>query len=122
VNLHELVIHSAAAHPGRLAVADPTASLRYGELDERANALAHRLRGLGIGRGDRVVVWEEKSAGAVVAMQAVLRLGAAYVPADATSPVDRIAAMARDCGARGVCASGQRLSQVAERLPSPGAS
>jgi non-ribosomal peptide synthetase component F len=54
VNLHELVIHSAAAHPGRLAVADPTASLRYGELDERANALAHRLRGLGIGRGDRV--------------------------------------------------------------------
>lgn len=118
MNLHELVIHSAAAHPGRLAVAAPTASVRYRELDQRANALAHRLRRLGIGRGDRVIVWDEKSVQAVVAMQAILRLGAAYVPADTTSPVDRIAEIAQDCGARGVCASGQRLARVAGRLRS----
>jgi clorobiocin biosynthesis protein CloN4 len=77
--------------------------LRYGDLDRTANVLAHRLRAHGVGCGDRVMVWSEKSGLALAAMQAVLRLGAAYVPADGASPPHRAAAIAADCGAKVVC-------------------
>ena len=64
-----------------VAIAGPAGELRYGELDRRADVLARVLAGGGVRAGDRVVIWADKSPQAVVAMQAVLRLGAAYVPA-----------------------------------------
>jgi clorobiocin biosynthesis protein CloN4 len=64
------------------------------------------MREAGVTRGDRVVIRADKSPDAVVAMQAVLRLGAAYVPVDPASPAARTEALVRDCGARLVCAAG----------------
>ncbi len=130
MNLHQLVIDAAAKDPGRLAVADTSGlaaeafgepfrshgTLDYGGLDRRADALAHRLRALGVGRGDRVVIWADKSAAVVAGMQAVLRLGAAYTPAEATTPLSRVAVMARDCGARAVLTTGDRVAGIAAEL------
>jgi clorobiocin biosynthesis protein CloN4 len=117
MSLHGLLIASAARHPDRLAVAGPDgAQLRYRELDQRANALAGRLAAAGVRPRDRVLIWAEKSPSAVVAMQAVLRLGAVYVPADAREPLSRAAAMARDCAASAVCATGGRLAQISAEL------
>jgi clorobiocin biosynthesis protein CloN4 len=70
-------------------VAGATGAVSYRDLDGKANALAVRMRALGVARGDRVVIWAEKSPDVVVAMQAVLRLGAAYVPVDPATPVAR---------------------------------
>ncbi len=116
LSLHQLVIDAAANDPDRPAVVGPSGALSYGELDRQADALAHRLRVLGVGRGDRVVVWAGKSAAVVAAMQASLRLGAAYVPADGTTPVSRVAAMARDCGARAVLTIQSRIPRISAEL------
>jgi amino acid adenylation domain-containing protein len=116
MNLHDLVIKSAARFPDRPAIHGAGTALTYRELDDRANAVAHRLIALGVGRGDRVVVWSPKSPAAIAAMQAVLRIGAAYVPADTTSPTARVAVMTRDCAATVVCATGDQLTEITAEL------
>lgn len=118
MSLHQLVIAAAARDPGALAVAGPAGELRYGDLDRQANALAQVLAEHGVGPGDRVLIWLGKSPLAVIAMQAVLRLGAAYVPASSTTPVGRVALTARDCGARVVCAEGDLHSLISAELGS----
>ncbi|GAA3868200.1 amino acid adenylation domain-containing protein [Streptomyces sedi] len=117
MTLHQYVIDAAATAPEHLAVAGPSGAYTYGELDRRANALAARLRDLGVEPGDRVVVWAEKSPETVAATQAALRLGAAYVPADRNVPRQRVATMARDCRARAVVTDAQPTSQLAQDLP-----
>lgn len=116
MSLHQLLIEAAAREPDRPAVAGPSGAVTYGELDAWADTLAHRLLGLGVGRGDRVVIWAAKSAAAVAAMQAVLRLGAAYVPVDGTTPVGRVAALARDCGAGAVLTVAGRIPKISAEL------
>jgi clorobiocin biosynthesis protein CloN4 len=116
VSLHRLVIDSARTHPDRLAVVGPGGALRYRELDARANELAHRLRALGVRAGDRVLIWADKSAAVIAAMQAVLRLGAAYVPQPGSTPLSRVAVVARDCAARMVCTTADRLSEISGDL------
>ncbi|MBN6039757.1 amino acid adenylation domain-containing protein [Amycolatopsis sp. 195334CR] len=112
MNLHSLVAETAAAHPDRLAVACGEHNLTYRELDRRANGFARRLARLGVRRGDRVLLWSDKSVDVVVAMQAVLRLGAAYVPMDGTAPVRRVLSLAEACGAAVLCADTARLDAL----------
>jgi amino acid adenylation domain-containing protein len=112
-----LAIDAAAEHPDRDAVVADDGRLRYADLDRQAGLLAGRLRGRGVRPGDRVVIWSGKSVATVVAMQAVLRLGAAYVPADATAPPARVETLARDCAARLVLAAAERLPRLAEDIP-----
>ncbi|MGW0280600.1 AMP-binding protein [Streptomyces sp. NPDC003006] len=118
VKLHRLLIDAARRYPGRLAVSGAASRVTYRQLDHWADLFAHRLRGLGVGRGDRVVVWTQKSPAAVAAMQGVLRLGAAYVPADHTTPAARVALMARDCAARVVLTDADRIEETAAELGS----
>lgn len=114
--LHELVIAAGAAHPARPAVVGPDRTLTYAELDRQADTLAHALAAQGVGRGDRVILWAEKSCRLVAAMQAVLRLGAAYVPLHESTPPDRAAQLVRDCAARVVCGTGRHLAEISARL------
>ncbi|WP_405847074.1 amino acid adenylation domain-containing protein [Streptomyces sp. NBC_01518] len=114
MNLHRLAISSATHHPQRLAVEGPEGTMRYAELDQAANALANQLAEKGVGLGDRVVIWSEKSCAVVVAMQAVLRLGAVYVPQDDSVPAARVAMVIRDCAAEVVCTTRNRVSAVAQ--------
>ncbi|HEX6355329.1 amino acid adenylation domain-containing protein [Actinophytocola sp.] len=112
MTLHRLAIDSAARHPDRLAVSCGGDTLTYRELDDAANRFANRLREHGVGRGDRVVLWSDKSVDMIAAMQGVLRLGAAYVPMDGTSPVARVTMLAADCGAAAVCTDAGRLAEA----------
>jgi amino acid adenylation domain-containing protein len=112
VRLHRYVLEAAARHPDRPAVIDALGIMPYAELSQQANRAAHVLRKAGVRPGDRVVIWLEKSADAIIAMQAVLRLGAAYVPADGATPARRVIALARHCSARAVCTTSARLPSV----------
>jgi clorobiocin biosynthesis protein CloN4 len=112
MTLHQLAISAAARYPERPAVAGATGVLSYAELDRKADALAVRMRAAGVARGDRVVIWAEKTPDTVAAMQAVLRLAAAYVPVDPATPVARAAAVVRDCAARLVCVTGPSAARA----------
>ena len=65
-------------------------SLTYRELDKASNRLAHLLIGRGVRPGHRVALLLPRSADAVVAIMAVLKTGAAYVPIDPTVPTARV--------------------------------
>ncbi|WP_203737931.1 non-ribosomal peptide synthetase, partial [Actinoplanes italicus] len=89
---------AVAGHEGTAIVfGDDTVS--YRELDERANQLAHHLIGLGAGRESVVALHLDRGPGMVVAMLAVLRTGAAYLPMDTGYPSDRLRFMLDDSGA-----------------------
>ena len=70
--------------------------MTYRELDEAANRLAHLLVGHGAGPGECVALLFERSAEAIVAMLAVLKTGAAYLPIDPALPAARIGFMLAD--------------------------
>ncbi|WP_242095766.1 Pls/PosA family non-ribosomal peptide synthetase [Sphingomonas sp. CROZ-RG-20F-R02-07] len=71
----------------------------YGDLRQRSLGLAHHLRGLGIGRGDRVVICLPRGLDQYMAILGVLWTGAAYVPVDWGYPADRIDYIVGDSGA-----------------------
>jgi amino acid adenylation domain-containing protein len=70
--------------------------LSYGELDKRANRLAHHLRDLGVGPEGRVGLCFRSTDDWVVGALATLKAGAAYVPLDPAYPEERIASMCAD--------------------------
>jgi amino acid adenylation domain-containing protein len=90
----------AAAAPDRTAVVRGGEHLSYGELEARANRLAHRLRGLGAGHGAMVALAVERSLDLVPAILAILKTGAAYLPLDPAWPATRLAWMLADSGSR----------------------
>ncbi len=90
----------ARQDPDRVAVVDAAGrSLTYGQLDARANAVATRLRALGVGTDVLVGVGLERSVNLVVAVLAVWKAGGAYVPLDPAYPQARLAYMLEDSGA-----------------------
>ncbi|MDB4951818.1 MAG: Malonyl CoA-acyl carrier protein transacylase [Gemmatimonadetes bacterium] len=97
--LPALFAAQVAATPDAVALVFGDAELTYRELDERSNRLAHHLVLLGAGPEARVAICLERSAEMVVAMLAVLKAGAAYLPLDPAYPVDRLAYMLEDSGA-----------------------
>jgi len=111
--VHDLVGAQAAATPERLAVGDSKGWLTYRQLDERANRLAHHLQGLGAGPDVVVAVCVERSVDMEVAVLAVLKAGAAYLPLDPGYPTDRLSFMLADSQAAVLVAG----SGLAGRLP-----
>ncbi len=106
----------AALRPEAAAVVHEEQILSYGELDRSAGALARRLRERGIGPEARVALGIERSPRMVVALLAVLRAGAAYVPLDPAHPVERLAGILADVGAAALLADGRpaRMRRAAE--------
>ena len=101
-----------ARTPEAIAVTFEGRSMSYRELDEAANRLAHWLVGHGAGPGRCVALLLERSAQAVVAMVAVLKTGAAYVPVDPGWPAARIGLVLEDAAPVVVLASGGLVGRL----------
>ncbi|OKI26773.1 non-ribosomal peptide synthetase/MFS transporter [Streptomyces sp. CB03911] len=97
--LTELIARSVAAAPDAPALVFEDRTLSYGELDRRANRLARRLRGLGVGPDTRVAVCLEQSPELAAALVAVLKAGGCYLPLDPEAPAARLDALVADAGA-----------------------
>jgi amino acid adenylation domain-containing protein len=108
--LGDLLRDAALGHPGSIAVIDGERELTYAQLDEASAQVAHLLIELGVARGDRVGLFLEKSADAVIGLYGVLRAGAAYVPIDPHAPVERAGYIARNCGLRCLISSTAKRS------------
>jgi amino acid adenylation domain-containing protein len=98
--LHELIQAQAERTPEAVAVQCAGIRLTYSELDRLANRLANRLQADGVARGDLVAICVPRSLEMLVAMLAILKAGAAYVPLDPLYPPERLAFMVQDSGAR----------------------
>ncbi|WP_455754243.1 amino acid adenylation domain-containing protein [Streptomyces erythrochromogenes] len=98
VSVADLFAAQAARTPGDTALVFEDERLTYAELDARANRLARALRARGAGPEQVVALGLPRSADFVVALFAVLKTGAAYLPLDLDHPVDRLAAMVEDAG------------------------
>ena len=80
--LHELFEVQTQRTPDATAVGFEDEELSYGELNSRANRLAHHLAGMGVGQGVLVGLLVERSLEMVVGLLGVLKAGGAYVPLD----------------------------------------
>uniref|UniRef100_UPI00068B5399 non-ribosomal peptide synthetase n=1 Tax=Andreprevotia chitinilytica TaxID=396808 RepID=UPI00068B5399 len=94
--IHQLFEAQAAAQPASTALIFEGQTLSYGELNARANQLAHHLIQLGVQPDDRVALCLERSLDLVVSLLGILKAGGAYVPLDPTYPVERLAYMLVD--------------------------
>ncbi|MGE3935918.1 MAG: amino acid adenylation domain-containing protein, partial [Rhodospirillaceae bacterium] len=112
--IHDRFAAVAASRADAVAVVDDAGSLTYRALDRAAARLAARLAAAGVRPGDRVGVLARRSAGFVVAVLAVVKSGAAYVPLDPEQPPGRLAAILDDAGIAAVLATLSLAGRVAD--------
>lgn len=86
--------------PDNIAVVFENQKLTYRELNERANSLANYLRNNGVGLNDSVAIFLDKSLEMIVAILAILKVDALYVPIDIDYPDNRINFMLSDSNAK----------------------
>lgn len=93
-------------------------TLNYQKLDQRIGAVAGYLQAGGVGKGQAVIVSIKRSLNTAVAMLAILRIGAIYVPIDAELPEQRVRYILEDSGAKVILAD-QHTSEKFNRMFEP---
>ena len=106
-SIPELFARQVAANRDAVALTFRGQSVTYGELDDAADVLANRLVKFGAGPGRCVALFIPRSADAIVAMLAVLKTGAAYLPIDPSAPVERVEFMLTDSAPAAVITTSQ---------------
>ncbi|WP_072620080.1 non-ribosomal peptide synthetase [Spirulina major] len=88
--IHQLFEAQVQQTPDAIAVVFEARSLTYGELNQRANQLAHYLQQLGVQPDTLIGIYIERSLEMMVGLLGILKAGAAYVPLDPNYPPERI--------------------------------
>jgi amino acid adenylation domain-containing protein len=94
--IHQLFEAQVERTPDAIAVVFEAEQLTYGELNRRANQLAHHLRALGVGPEVLVALCLERSLEMVIGLLGILKAGGAFVPLDPAYPKERLAFMLKD--------------------------
>ncbi|MDE9555583.1 amino acid adenylation domain-containing protein [Xenorhabdus bovienii] len=115
--IHQLFESQAAHSPDATAVVFEDQTLSYGELNRRANRLAHHLIALGVRPDDRVAICIERSPELVVSLLAVLKAGGAYVPLDPDYPAERLAYMLDDAAPVALLILTAQVNKLASPVP-----
>ncbi|MDE9451636.1 LLM class flavin-dependent oxidoreductase [Aliiroseovarius sp. Z3] len=111
--VHEAFAAQVVATPDAPALEVGEAQFTYRELDQAADALAAALAERGAARGKIIGLCLERSADLVIAMLAILKTGAAYLPLDPSYPADRITYMVEDSEAHLIVASASAAARLA---------
>jgi len=116
-SLWALVRDAAGRVPAsKTAIWNADTACTYGELISRAEVVAAALHEAGVGRGDRVGIWMDKTPNCVQAILGTMAAGAAYVPLDPRAPWRRCRTIAEDCGFAAIIADEPRLASLGEFL------
>ncbi|GDY50987.1 hypothetical protein SVIO_016100 [Streptomyces violaceusniger] len=118
-SLPALFTAQAERRPDAVAVISGDDRVTYGELDQRANQLAHLLAGRGVGPETLVGLCVDRGVEMIVAILAILKLGAAYVPIDPHHPRDRVQFVLADAGVT-VAVTQRRFTSLLETPEAPG--
>jgi len=97
--VHQLFERQAATRPNAVALEMGTQQMTYGQLNSKANQLAHQLRAMGVGPDVLVGICVPRSFDLIVGLLGILKAGGAYVPLDADYPHERLAYMIQDTAA-----------------------
>lgn len=97
--VHQFFEARVRQDPGATAVVFEGEALSYDALNRRANRVAHRLQGMGVGPGTLVGLYTARSLDLLVGALAILKAGGGYVPLDPAYPPDRVALYIEDSGA-----------------------
>jgi len=111
--VHEIFEERASEAPDALAITHRGFSLTYGEVNERANKLAHLLLEGGLSPGEPVGVCMERSPEMVISYIAILKAGGVYVPLDPNDPPNRLGVIINDIKGRVVVT----VSRYENRVP-----
>ncbi|TQN28363.1 amino acid adenylation domain-containing protein/thioester reductase-like protein [Haloactinospora alba] len=114
--VHQRFAEQARRRPEATALSDEATHLSYGELERRANRVAHVLRRRGVGPGAFVGIMLDRNADLVAAILGVLKSGAAYLPVDPDSPAARTAHQFTECSVAAVLVA----TDLMDRLPDAG--
>ena len=117
-NIHDLVREAAWRHPDRLAVTWKASTLTYQELWTHTQSAAAGLERHAIGHGERVAIFLEKRPETVIAMMAISRVGAVFVPVNPVLKGPQVGYLLRDSDATTLITTPQRLALVREELGS----
>jgi amino acid adenylation domain-containing protein len=112
--LHHLIEMQAVASPDRVAWVHGSDHLSWGDLDRRANRLAHRLCQLGVGPEVTVGVFLQRSLPLLVALLAIHKAGGAYIPLDPDYPAERLAFTLEDSGVKVLLTESKLLPLLAK--------
>jgi amino acid adenylation domain-containing protein len=110
--LHEIVEAHASDAPDAVALVFGDRQLTYGELNRRANRLAHYLISSGVTPESRVGISLDRSIELVTSMVAVMKSGAAYISLDRSFPRERLAYMCADAGLSSLISVSNLLSEL----------
>jgi amino acid adenylation domain-containing protein len=111
--IHQRFVAQARQTPNAAAIREGDREFTFAYLQERSNRLAHYLRGIGAGPGNRIALCVERSLDMVVGLIGILKTGAAYVPLDTSYPHQWLAFVLEDSGASVVVTS----NKLARKLP-----
>jgi non-ribosomal peptide synthetase-like protein len=100
--LHHLFEETTTVFPDKTAIFCDGRTILYRELEVKANQLARHLQRKGIGKGDYCGILLSRSEAMYIAMLAILKAGAAYIPFDGSIPKDRLHFILDDSGCKGL--------------------
>ncbi|WP_063794234.1 non-ribosomal peptide synthetase [Streptomyces graminilatus] len=99
-SLMELIRSQVRRAPDQVALTGPEGDVTYREISDRADAVAHELHRLGVGRGSVVGLLADRTVAAIAGIWGVVRAGAAFLPLDPLHPDHRLADVLADAGVR----------------------
>ncbi|HSL42293.1 MAG TPA: amino acid adenylation domain-containing protein [Anaerolineales bacterium] len=114
--VHQYLEHTAKLYPQKKAVTDGRTSMTFGELSAESDRLAKILVGLGVTLEHRIVYYLQRSSDCIVATVGILKAGAAYIPLDQKTPLERWHRIVMDAAPVAIICNHITLGETLERV------
>ncbi|MGB3404751.1 MAG: amino acid adenylation domain-containing protein [Microcoleaceae cyanobacterium] len=114
--LQQLLETSAKIYPDKKAILHKKNTMTYQDLNIISSQLANRLIEVGIKKGDRIGIYLNKSIPAIIAIFAILKAGAIYIPLDPTAPSQRITLIIKNAKVKALISTAEKIKTLKYRL------